>query len=207
MALETERKYLHPDLALVRERLARGGATFRDCVFEENCVLDTPGRFLRERKMLLRLRRAGKNTLTLKKHPPIATVPGTNVKSLEELETEVEDHAAMLAILENLGFVVAFKYEKIRETWQWQNCSICLDTLPFIEAVEVEGDVDGIEQAASHFGLDGMEASTMTYHQLYQTHRKMMGLTAGDDFVFSSEQKMKIIASATCLSDESSALT
>lgn len=192
MTLETERKYLHPDLNRLRERLSRINAVFLRRDWEDNLVLDTPGRTLRRDCILLRLRHAGVSTLTLKMNPSIRLNDSANVKEMEELETIVADKTAMQAILERLGFVAAFRYEKFRETWQWRNCTICLDILPFMEAVELEGGLADIEQTAIHLELDGLEASTLTYHQLHQAHRQALGLSPMSDFVFSEEHKARI---------------
>lgn len=192
MALETERKYLHPDLNRLRGRLPRINAVFVRRDWEDNLVLDTPGRTLRRDHILLRLRHTGVSTLTLKKKASVHFNESQYVKALEELETIVADGTAMRAILESLGFVAAFKYEKFRETWQWRQCTICLDILPFMEAVELEGDPVDIEQTATHLELDGLEASTLTYHQLHQAHRRALGLSPAEDFVFSEEHKARI---------------
>lgn len=191
MSLEIERKYLHPDLDLVRNRLAQGNATFKGRAWEKNQVLDTPERSLRQKNALLRLRQAQQTTLTLKKQPT-GGMSLDNVKTMREWETLVADHAAMLAIFKGLGYEVALTYEKIRETWQWQECTICLDTLPFMHAIELEGKRDTIDRAAKHFGLDALEPSTATYHQLHQAHRAALGLPPADDFVFTDQQKASL---------------
>ncbi len=191
MALETERKYLHPDLVQVRARLSQKGAVFREQSWEQNLVLDTPEKGLRRKGILLRLRHAERNTLTLKMPAP-DTVEGNRIKAMEELETVVSDQNAMLGILERLGFGIIFTYQKFRETWQWQKCTICLDTLPFMEAVEVEGDLKCIDAAADLFELDSLDASTLSYHQLHQAYRQSHGLPPRDDFCFSGEQRARI---------------
>lgn len=191
MALETERKYLHPDLNRLRERLIRINARFVRRDWEDNTILDTPGKTLFRDHILLRLRHTGISTLTLKK-PPSHINASARVKVLEELETIVADGTAMLAILEQLGFGPVFKYEKFRETWQWQNCMIFLDILPFMEAVELEGDLEDIEQTATYLELDGLETSTLTYHQLYQAHRRAFDLPPALGFIFSEKHKARI---------------
>lgn len=196
VSLEIERKYLHPDLDLVRNRLTRQGATFKGRAWEKNLVLDRPDRCLRKNNALLRLRQSGETTLTLKKQPA-AGVFTDNVKTMREWETPVSDKAAMLAIFEGLGYEIAFTYEKIRETWLWRGCTICLDILPFMQAVELEGEPDKIDQAARHFGLDALEPSTATYHQLHRAHRAALGLPPADDFVFTDLQKTSLLPLGT----------
>ncbi len=192
MSLEIERKYLHPDFDLVRNRLTQRGAIFKGRVWEKNQVLDTPERSLRQNNALLRLRHADQTTLTLKKQPT-GEISTDNVKTMREWETLVADNAAMLAIFKGLGYEVALTYEKIRETWHWQECTICLDTLPFMQAIELEGERDTIDRAAKHFGLDVLESSTATYHQLHQAHRAALGLPPADDFVFTDRQTASLL--------------
>lgn len=193
MTIETEKKFLRPDLVHLRKNLSSSEARFISRAWERNLVLDRPDRTLRRADMLLRLRRADTTTLTLKRKPRHLRPGAKGVKAMEEWETVVGDERAMLAILEGLGFVIAFKYEKFRETWQWGNCVICLDVLPFMEAVEIEGGMEEIDRAAAHFGLDALQSSTRTYHQLYQERRKALGLAPEEDYVFSKEQKARLM--------------
>lgn len=190
MALEIERKYLNPDLNSIRGQLLDAKATFCTGHIEENWLFDTSDRRLKRDHMLLRLRRADVSTLTLKKRPD---VPGTSIaaqfKVLEELETCLENLESMRNILEALGYVMVFQYEKFRETWCWQSCTICLDALPFANAVELEGDPDAIERAACRFGLNKQASSTLNYIQLYHEHCRALGIEAEDSFLFSKTQR------------------
>lgn len=192
--MEIERKYLHPDMVLLRGKLSRSGAVFQGRFWEDNLVLDTPEGTLLANRELLRLRDAGVVTLTFKRMPRTAVTQAPGIKILEELETAVADKAAMLGILEHLGYRVAFRYEKLRETWKWQGCTICLDTLPFMKAVELEGEPARIDSAAIRFGLDSLEASTMTYHQLHDVQRRALGLPPVRGFVFTDAQKAALDA-------------
>lgn len=199
MSLEIEKKYLNPDLEDVCRRLCAHGATYHSCHFEENWLFDTPDRSLRSSNILLRLRRANGGTLTVKKKPDstVSTVPPVaRFKVLEELETQVEDLASMHTILEILGYVTVFRYEKVRATWQWESCTICLDALPFTQVVELEGAPESIERAANQFGLDTLETSTRNYMQMYQDHCRSKGLQPNDRFLFPETQQAALRACA-----------
>ena len=189
MSLEIEKKYLNPNLQAVCERLMETGATFCARHFEENWLFDTPDRRLRAAKILLRLRRADAATLTVKKKSDAPAPLDARFKVLEELETEVVDPESMHKILELLGYVIVFRYEKIRATWQWQSCTICLDTLPFTQVVELEGTPESIERAARRLGLDELESSTWNYMRMYQEHCRNLGEQEKDRFLFSKTQR------------------
>ncbi len=194
MSLEVEKKYLNPNLQGVCEILLDTGATFRAHHLEENWLFDTPDRRLRAANILLRLRRADAATLTAKKKPDAAVLLDTRFKVLEELETDVADPASMRGILELLGYVIVFQYEKIRATWEWQSCTICLDTLPFAQVVELEGTPESIERTARRLGLDKLEPSTVNYLQLYKDHCRDLGVPEQDSFLFSETQRNAALA-------------
>ncbi|WP_051822718.1 class IV adenylate cyclase [Desulfonatronum thiodismutans] len=189
MSLEVEKKYLNPNLHAVCERLLETGATFCSLHLEKNWLFDTPERRLRAAKILLRLRRADGATLTVKKKPDSVLPLDPRFKVLEELETNVTDPASMRAILELLGYVIVFQYEKIRATWQWQSCAICLDTLPFAQVVELEGTPESIERTACRLGLDRLASSTWNYMRMYQEHCRTLGQPEKDSFLFSKTQR------------------
>jgi adenylate cyclase, class 2 len=194
MSLEVEKKYLNPNLQGVCKRLLDVGAKFRAHHLEENWLFDTPDRRLRAAKILLRLRRADAATLTVKKKPDATVLLDKRFKVLEELETGVADPASMRGILEQLGYVIVFQYEKIRATWDWQSCTICLDTLPFTHVVELEGTPESIERTARRLDLDELESSTWNYVRMYQEHCRALGEPEKDRFLFSKTQRNAALA-------------
>ncbi len=194
MSLEVEKKYLNPNLQTVCERLVEAGATFRAQHLEQNWLFDTPDRRLRAANTLLRLRRADGATLTVKKKPDASSLLDSRFKVLEELETEVSDPASMHNMLELLGYIIVFQYEKIRATWHWQSCTICLDALPFTRVVELEGSPEAIELAAHRLGLETLESSTLNYMRMYQEHCRALGAPEEDSFLFSETQRKAALA-------------
>ncbi|QLA16394.1 class IV adenylate cyclase [Desulfolutivibrio sulfoxidireducens] len=203
MALEVELKYPVLEFAPVRRALAGIGAQCLGAVFERNEVFDSPapggdaqgasGR-LRDAGMVLRLRQdiPGKSgttggaghcgLLTLKLPPPPGAPEGFKVR--REIETRVEDLAAMRDILSGLGFAGSLCYEKVRETWKLGELSVCLDRLPFGCFVELEGPPGDILAWADRLGLQAASASTATYHDLHLEHLDRLGLPRRDSFVF-----------------------
>ncbi len=184
MPREAEVKFLQIDPDAVRASLRESKAGFLGRRFEQNLVFDTPQRSLRQQDILLRLRQDGDATLTLKRRPRHPGPPGVKVK--DEIETRVADFEATRTLLQALGYDVAFRYEKIRETWRLYSCTVCLDTLPFGDFLELEaGDrIEDLEQAARALGLDPTQASSATYHELNQDYRRRNALPPDESFVF-----------------------
>lgn len=183
MPHETELKFPGADLADVHRRLQRYGARFLSRHFERNLVFDTPGRELRSAQTLLRLRQTDKALLTFKRPPGFQS---EGFKVFEEIETRVEDFGAMQGILEGLGYVAIFAYEKLREEWRLEGCVVCLDRLPFCDCVELECESWEIESCAPLLGLDLEQGSTATYHELNREYRAAGGLPEDENFVFAT---------------------
>jgi adenylate cyclase class 2 len=190
MCIETEAKFPVTDFEPVRKRIAALGGVFGGRVFEENVVFDDAGCNLREKGVLLRLRRDRDNLFTVK-CPPEAT--GGFAKSCREIETRVEDFEAMHNALKVLGFSPAFRYEKVRETWDLQGCHICLDEVSFGLFVEMEGGETDIARTAESLGLDLATASDRNYHVLNLEHRRGKGLPPQDGFTFSRIRREEIL--------------
>ncbi|WP_285906174.1 class IV adenylate cyclase [Pseudodesulfovibrio pelocollis] len=194
MALECELKYADADLDALRRRLAAdGGAPCGGRYFESNLVFDGPGRQLRAAGVLLRLRlRQGQAVLTVKR-PPGEAVDSV-LKVFEELETTVGDFATMRAALEAVGFDVAFAYEKVREKWRFDGCTVCLDHLPYGDFVEIEGDETTVPRCAAALGLDPETSTRATYHALNLERCAAMGLEPDENFVFPPAEKAALLA-------------
>ncbi|OIQ48771.1 CYTH domain protein [Pseudodesulfovibrio hydrargyri] len=192
MALECELKYLEADLADLADRLRRAGATTSGRYFEANTVFDRPDRSLKRDGILLRLReKQGRAVLTVKR-PPEAPAPSA-LKIFEEIETGVDDGAAMAEALETLGFAPAFRYEKVREKWRHMDCAVCLDRLPFGDFVEIEGDEAQVLACAAWLGLNAACTTKATYHGLNIEYRVEKGLEPDENFVFGSAERAALL--------------
>ncbi|WP_243439874.1 class IV adenylate cyclase [Fundidesulfovibrio soli] len=187
MARELEAKFTVQGFAAVRAALKGMDARFAGNRFERNVVFDTPSRELQAKGELLRLRQAGHVTLTFKK-PSLEPAPA-GVKAMDEIETHVEDFDAMRRILAGLGYVEALWYEKCREVWRTKDAVVCLDLLPFGTFMEIEAEPDAIARTAEALGQSMADASAVTYHDLFQQHRKELGLPPEDSFTFEEKDK------------------
>jgi adenylate cyclase class 2 len=74
------------------------------------------------------------------------------VKTRLEIETAVGDPAVLRRILEALGFRAAFRYQKYREVWSWEDAEIVVDETPIGSFLEIEGPLPVIHAAARALG-------------------------------------------------------
>jgi adenylate cyclase, class 2 len=171
MTLETEIKIALDALVLnadeARARiLALGFAVYKARVFELNLVFDRPCGELRESRQLLRLRHAGgSSTLTYKGVP----IGGGKHKSREERETAVGNFEEMRVILERLGYVVTFIYEKYRTEFSQtgEAGTITLDETPAGDFIELEGEAEWIDATAKRLGAGEPDYLTVSYSRIY----------------------------------------
>ncbi|WP_300667423.1 class IV adenylate cyclase [Desulfoluna sp.] len=149
--IEVEVKYrlVHPDM--VRRRLVEVGAKGFGRSFETNVRYDTANGGITQAGCLLRLRKDGKTRLTHK--APHVDCGKEGFKIHRELEVEVSDFDTMDSLLKALGFEAVQIYEKWRETFHLNGCEICLDTLPYGEFMEIEGEKAPINEVAEMLGL------------------------------------------------------
>ncbi|HEX9010287.1 MAG TPA: class IV adenylate cyclase [Holophagaceae bacterium] len=165
--LETELKLRIPATAPYGPLLSALG--FRETVpaqSESSVLWDRDGE-LRAAGSALRLRRyAGRARLTWKG----PKVPDALLKIRPELETGVEDGAALEGILRALGFVPVMAMEKVRSVWSREELEACLDETPFGCYLELEGDPQAIRSAMESLGLSPDRAEPRSYPELYQAH-------------------------------------
>ncbi|HEV2064900.1 MAG TPA: class IV adenylate cyclase [Thermoanaerobaculia bacterium] len=167
---EIEVKLPCKDLAALRETLGARGATLQTALHDEiNDLYDDPKRRLAGGGAALRLRRARGRTILTFKGP--ARFSG-GIKIREERETAVEDAGQIEAILAGLGFSRRFRYEKRREEWRFERCTVALDETPIGRFVEVEGEPTAIRRAVVALGLDFAEAIPYSYARLYEERRR-----------------------------------
>ena len=183
MAIEIEKKYrLTPEqLQLLAEKLPKVGAARVGREFEENTLYRHPA--IDQQTSVLRVRRIGERTiLTFKQQLPTLT----SAKYRREEETEIENYAALTAVLQVLGCVPAVVYEKHRETWRLRDAEVVVDELPYGWFMEIEGSEEGIEEIEQLLSIEGLTVETATYPQLTVKHGKHHGemIEARFDFRF-----------------------
>jgi adenylate cyclase class 2 len=162
--LEIEVKFYLSDMDAIRNRILELGAVSMGRIFETNLRFDDADNSLIEKKSLLRLRRDTKTILTFKSEPPFKN---DQFKILKELEVEVSDFATMKHILESLGFREEQVYEKWRETFRLNSANLCLDTMPYGDFLEIEGQKEDIKELAYRIGLKWQKRILLNYLAIF----------------------------------------
>ena len=165
--LEREIKFPNVELDKLRDRLIELEAERKGpSAFEDNWILDRGTELMKEGKILRLRTDGGKARLTYKGPMRLEG----NLKIRQEHEIEVESAEQARSLLENLGFVVVRRYQKMREEWQLGGVTIALDHTPIGDFAEFEGD--GAETVAKRCGFDPQKAERRSYLRLYEDHLK-----------------------------------
>lgn len=176
MPIEHEAKFLGVDADDVRARLKAAGAT---CRIPERLmrrvIIDYPDQRLRHARkgydQWIRVRDEGhKVTLTYK------NVVENAAGGAQELEVVVSDYETTIKIFESIGLKVFCSQETKRETWDYGDVEVVIDTWPFIPTfVEVEGSgQESIKAAAERLGFDWVDACFGTANVIYRKYYPKM---------------------------------
>ncbi len=164
-SVETEVKIRIPDAGSARDSVRKLGARLvRERHFEDNLLFDDERGALGAAGSMLRLRRTPAGGVLTFKGPK--TVEG-GIRSRPELETPVGDPDALQAILVGLGLRPVFRYQKYRETYEWEGQEIVIDETPIGAFLEIEGDRDGIARAATLLGFSPGDYMVESYVVLF----------------------------------------
>jgi len=165
--LEKEIKFPGVELEKMRDRLIELEAErVGPAAFEDNWILDRGGELISSGR-ILRLRTDGGRARLTFKGP--MRLEG-NMKVREEREVDVENAEEARALLENLGYHVVRRYQKVREEWHLGGVTIALDHTPIGDFAEFEGD--GAETVAKRCGFDPQKAERRSYLRLYEEYLK-----------------------------------
>ncbi len=192
--LEIEVKFYLHDPKSIRQRIVDLNAQCHGRFFETNLRFEDPGNSLIKNNALLRLRKDKTTTLTFKSNPP---EDSTEFKVFDELEVEVGEFSTMNQILEALGFHVAQKYEKWRETFSLGDTHFCLDTMPFGDILEIEGPKKEIRQFSDRLGLIWEERILLNYLEIFDILRDLFNLHF-NDLTFDNFKSVDLDAAQFC---------
>jgi adenylate cyclase class 2 len=176
MYTETEIKLLIPDVNHAREQLTKINAFIKqDRHFEDNYVMDTPEEKIRNSGYLFRVRIIKSLTdETCRRNPAVLTFKGKTIISdglrhREEIETMIDPPENFLQILERLGFVLKFRYQKYRTVFGFNQKQIhtCIDELPIGNFFELEGPAEEIHEIAEKLGYSRQDYISDSYGGLY----------------------------------------
>lgn len=143
MGLEIEAKMKASDHGALIERLRAAGGTRVEMLAETNVFLDTAEGSLRAGDCGLRVR-LERNVERPEASRVVITHKGPRkpgpIKQRDETELHAADLADAIALLGVLGYAEQLRFEKRRERWRLDRCTIELDELPRIgKFVEIEG--------------------------------------------------------------------
>jgi len=141
---------------------------------ESDQLFDRATGELKQGDQILRLRRIGpadgaRATVTYK-GPAIRE----RYKSREEIEFQVSDAEAFTHMLERLGYLPGFRYEKYRTKFATagEPGIITLDETPIGVFLELEGAKSWIDHTAARLGFALSAYSTASYAALYRAYRQ-----------------------------------
>lgn len=175
---ETEIKLAFPSPGeALRAIEAAGAETTHERTFEDNALYDLPGGVLAASGRVLRLRRYGGEAVLTFKGPTAG--PSRHKVRVEE-ETRVADPARLEGILEGVGFVRAYRYQKFRTTFRLGSLDVALDETPVGTYVELEGDPDEIDRTAARLGFAPDAYELATYRELHERDAAARGVPVGD---------------------------
>lgn len=176
MANEVEIKFRIHDLRKLEQSLiAAGFRRITPSTREMNTLYDLPGRKLRQRGELLRLRQYGETWVLTYKAPPVVAKNTRKTGSEKvgshkvriERETRVENGKEMDVILRALGFSPSFRYEKFRAEWSDGNGHVVVDQTPIGDYGEIEGPARWIDSTARALGIVRQDYITVNYASLF----------------------------------------
>lgn len=144
---------------------------------EINTLFDLPGKPLRAKGELLRLRKYGDIwTLT---HKGKSNSDGPH-KVRIETETRLADGEEMEAILCSLQFQPSFRYEKFRAEWKRDAGHVVIDETPIGNFAEIEGPPEWIDSVARQLEVRPSDYLTETYAGLFFAWKQRTGSSANE---------------------------
>jgi adenylate cyclase class 2 len=185
MYTETEIKLAIADLDRARKQLEALNAHIKqERHFEDNRVLDTSDQQIRSNGCLLRVRVIKLvDDDTCRRVPAILTFKGKTVisdgvKNREETECTIDPPENFLRILEQLGYVSKFQYQKYRTIYAFDQKQLhaCIDETPIGNFFELEGPAEEIHEIAKKLGHSRADYITDSYGGLYYQWCKEKGI-------------------------------
>lgn len=172
-AVETEIKIRLEDREAFESMLPPlGFRRMTERAFEQNTLYDTPGRDLRSRRQILRIRHYGvKWVVTHKAAPPDVSEEGRH-KSRIETESLVEDGCSLARIFEALGLHPVFVYEKWRTEWADGEGHCVLDETPLGVYAELEGPGEWIDRTAKNLHIGEGQYLKLSYGRIFEAWRE-----------------------------------
>ena len=132
--------------------------------FEDNYLLDFLDGRLHAGQCMVRIREANSQAFLTYKG---ASRPEGIFKVREELETGLENSETALHILERLGMIVWFRYQKYRREFEMDEVVVAVDETPIGNYAEFEGSEPSILALTGKMGIDPSQFLRASYYSLY----------------------------------------
>ena len=187
MPHEIEAKYRLDTFARVRRRLREAGGVYLGTVLQTDLYHDTPARRLLKSDCGVRIR----HTRCLHRPPGGAGRPDTRAlltwkgparphrraKIRNEVQTRLDDAAAVSAVFEAVGLKPTLTLQKRRASYRLGRCLVELDELPVLgRFVEIESSrPEHIESARGKLGLSETPPITDHYVRMAMRACKRLG--------------------------------
>jgi adenylate cyclase class 2 len=176
---EVEIKFRIADLEALPSRLRQLGLQqITPRTHEMNVLFDLPGRPLRARGEILRLRKYGDSWVLT--HKGKSEDQGGPHKNRVETETRIDNGEKMEGILRALQFEPSFRYEKFRAEWKGNEGHVVIDETPIGNLGEIEGPPEWIDSMARQLGIDRKDYVTDTYGGLFAAWKRQTGSNAAE---------------------------
>jgi adenylate cyclase class 2 len=143
-----------------------------------NVLFDLPGRPLRARGDILRIRKYGDSWVVTHKAKSAHNNGAHKIRV--ETETKVADGAKLEAIFRALEFEPVFRYEKFRAEWQGEQGHVVIDETPIGNFGEIEGAAEWIDKVARDLGIGLADYLTDTYAGLFYAWKERTGSPANE---------------------------
>lgn len=173
---EIKLAFASPDQA-IRKLADCGARQTHPRTFEDNVLYDAADRVLARSGRLLRLRRYGAAAILTFKAP----VAGEHRHKVRvEHETSVVDPDAMRRILDGLGYVPVYRYQKYRTVFLAGEVFAAVDETPLGTYVELEGSPEEVDRVARALGCDESRYILLSYREIQEQEAAARGVVAGD---------------------------
>lgn len=189
---EIEVKFLISDLNAVQQRLlALNAVLVSPRVFERNLRFDNTDGDISSAKQTLRLRQDSRVFITFK-----GPSQSKSVAMRQEIEIEANDFDAAWHLLDALGYHVYVTYEKFRTTYQYLDCIVTLDELPYGTFIEIEGPSEfSLKMVAGALNVNWNYRIVDSYLGIYGRLLARLNKPEGD-LTFSALQDMAAVRPA-----------
>lgn len=192
MAEEIELKFIIKDYTKIVEKVMNQ-SKFVSTSYELTVMYDDKEKNLFKEDARLRLRQV-KNLKTNAETCEFSyKKPKTRegIKIEEENEVLVSSFEEMEKILSKMGFSRVSSYDRIRDTFQKDNCKITIDTFSFGNLLEIEGEMNSIKKVARDLELDIKENTSKSCDDIYDDLCKKEGKKASEHILHTKDSLQK----------------